>query len=388
MARFIVKRLLSSLIVIFVIITISFFLMRFAPGGPFDEDRQLPRVVEANKWITYGMGDEVSAPVKGKVTRVAPLDVGAEYDEGEYLLTITAVDGVEHDVFMPTSGKLVQLSAKVGADVDIARTEGGKQKNATRLAVVPKPLLEQYFSAVGSYLTLDFGTTFSSGGRVKVIDNLAKGFPVSLELGLYALVIAFLMGVSAGFIAALYRNTWIDHTIMGTAMIGISVPIIVTGPLLLLIFVEELGVFDFGGWGSWDQKVLPVMTLALVYIATFSRLARGGMLEIIGSDYVRTARAKGLSERKVVTRHALRGALVPSVSYLGPAMARIVTGSVVVEQVFKIPGLSKYFVTPALDRDYPMVIGVVVLYSALLIVMNLLVDIAYSVLDPRVKLER
>ena len=467
MLRFILNRLFGSLVVIWVIITLSFLLMRFAPGSPFDADKTLPPEVEANKWIVYGMGDEVTAPVTGEVSHVAELTVGRDYDEGTLLARVKDASGEEHDVLMPESGRLVQLPATMGMTVydgeteksveatpTILGTDGGgddiispltgtvievatvrpnvvypkgtklcmvedasgeraevrlqtegavlgfdvevgekvdngvgkrtKIPEATRLAVVPKGLLEQYVTALGNYAQLDFGVTFDSGGRTKVSENLLKGFPVSMELGLWALFFAFIFGVGAGFIAAVKQNTWVDYTLMSGAMIGISVPVIVTGPLFLLIFVEELGWVEFGGWESLEQKILPIMTLALVYIASFSRLARGGMLEVIRSDYIRTARAKGLNERTVVLRHAFKGAMLPSVSYIGPAIARIVTGSIVVERIYGISGLSEYFVTPAINRDYPMVIGVVVLYSTLLVLMNLIVDILYTIVDPRV----
>ncbi|MGM0575323.1 MAG: ABC transporter permease [Myxococcota bacterium] len=379
MLRFVLSRLFGAVIVLWIIVTISFFLMRFAPGSPFDADRRLPPAVEANKWIVFGMGREVQAPVAGEVTEVADVEAGRHYEEDRFLLTLTAPDGEAHRVTMPTGGKLVSFGVKEGA-----RVEPGD-----RLAVVPKSLAAQYVSALGKYVRLDFGVTISSDGRETVLENLRRGLPVSLELGGWALLLALLLGVSSGLFAGLKQNTFGDYTVMSFAMVGISVPTIVSGPLLIALFAGGptslvSGIFDYGEWDSWDDRVLPVVTLGLVYTASFARLTRGGMLEVIRSDYIRTARAKGLPERTVVTRHAMKGAILPTVTYLGPAIARIVTGSIVVEEVFGLPGLADYFVTPALNRDYPMVIGVVVLYSALLVLMNLAVDLAYTALDPRV----
>jgi len=422
MIRFIVGRLFGAVIVLWVIVTLSFFMMRFAPGSPFDEDRKLPPAVEANKWIVYGMGEEVVSPVEGTVEKRADLIQGGEYEEGTLLCVIKDAGGKTHDVVMENGGQLVSLQCMKGAPV----------AKGDRMAVIPKSLFSQYLTSLGNYARLDFGTTISSAGTQRVSDNLALGFPISLELGLWAMVIALFFGVTSGLLAGLRANTWVDYSTMSFAMIGISVPTIVSGPLVILLFVHVLDWFPYGGWtpapggywlaflsglfmlglssaypkartvlillgvgllgffftfGGWEHmrhKVLPAFTLGFVYMASFARLTRGGMLEVISSDYIRTARAKGLSEKDVVLKHAFKGAILPTVSFLGPAIARIVTGSIVVERIFAIPGLAEYFVTPALARDYPMVLGVVVVYSALLIVMNLVVDIMYTVLDPRV----
>ena len=373
------------MLTLFVIISVSFFLMRFAPGSPFDADRRLPPAVEANKWILYDMGEEVLAPTAGKVVALGKTEgkdiiVGRDYESGQALVEIApTAGGAPVTVAMPTSGKLVSLPVKVGDVI----------KKGERVAVVPKALFEQYISALGNYASLDFGYTIASDGTRTVQENLWIALPISAELGLYALLLALLLGVSAGLFAGLKQNTWGDYTVMSAAMVGISVPSIVSGPVLIAIFIlgmPELGL-KFGGWDGFETKILPVVTLALYYVASFARLTRGGMLDIIHSDFIRTARAKGLSERQVVMDHAFKGAVLPTVTYLGPATARIITGSVVVEMVFAIPGLSKYFIQPALDRDYPMMIGIIVLFSALLIVMNILVDFAYTLLDPRVKVD-
>lgn len=383
MLRFLIRRLFGAAITLWVIITASFFLMRFAPGSPFDQERALPASVKANRWLLYGMGHEVTTPVAGRITAVSERELGAEYDEGTWLATLLADDGAEHRFTMPNDGSLEALPLVVGGEL----AAGG------RVAVVSKTPWQQYTSALGRYLTLDFGVTFTSGGERTVMEELSHAFPVSLELGVYSLIFALIFGVTLGLVAGLRQNTWIDYTAMSGAMLGISIPTMVSGPLLVAIFCIGLGWLPYGDppagaeYSTFSYRVLPVITLGLVYTAYFARITRGGMLEVIRSDYIRTARAKGLSDARVVTRHALKGAILPTVSFLGPAMARIVTGSVVVERVYGIHGLSEYFVKPALDRDYPLVLGTVVIYSALLIVMNVLVDIAYTFLDPRVKLK-
>ncbi len=374
MLRYVLGRLVGALVVLWAIITISFFLMRFAPGSPFDADRRLPPSVEANKWLIYGMGVELDAPAAGTIHINEEAVAGREYDAGFAVAEVEGADGRRSPVVMDTSGKLVAIAAETGESVEVGQ----------RVAVVPKSLTSQYLTALWNYARLDFGKTISSDGQRSVFENLMLGLPISMELGLMALLFALLFGVSAGLYAGLMQNTLGDYTVMSLSMVGISVPTIVSGPLLILLFVFWLDLLPYGGWDSWQHKILPVATLGLVYTAYFARLTRGGMLEVIRSDYIRTARAKGLDERKVVVRHALKGAILPTVTFLGPAVARIVSGSIVVERVFAIPGLAEYFVTPALNRDYPMVIGVVVLYSALLVMMNLAVDIAYTVLDPRV----
>ena len=374
MLRYVLNRLVGAVVVLWAIITISFFLMRFAPGSPFDADRRLPPSVEANKWLIYGMGEELAAPVAGTLHLTEGTQSGRDYETGYVVATIAGPAGDSTPVVMATSGKLVALAVEEGETVD----------RGQRVAVVPKSLMSQYATALWNYARLDFGMTLSSDGQRSVFENLMLGLPISIELGLMSLLFALLFGVSAGLYAGLKQNTLGDYAVMSVSMVGISVPSIVSGPLLIVIFVFYFDLLPYGGWDTWQHKVLPVATLGLVYTAYFARLTRGGMLEVIRSDYIRTARAKGLDERRVVIRHALKGAILPTVTFLGPAVARIVSGSIVVERVFAIPGLAEYFVTPALNRDYPMVIGVVVLYSALLVLMNLAVDLAYTVLDPRV----
>lgn len=218
-----------------------------------------------------------------------------------------------------------------------------------------------------------------------VIETLGAGLPFTIQLGLQGLLVALVLGVPAGLIAGLKQNQGADYSVMAVAMLGVSVPNFVLGPLLILLFSLKLGWFKAVGWTSWTDSILPSITLGLYYAAYIARLTRGGMLEIVRQDYIRTARAKGLTERVVVMRHALKGALLPVVSYLGPALAAMLTGSVVVEEIFGIPGIGKDFVRSALNRDYNLVLGSIFLYSTILVGLNLVVDVLYTTLDPRVR---
>lgn len=220
-----------------------------------------------------------------------------------------------------------------------------------------------------------------------VNEIIADGFPATLALGSLALGWALLIGITAGIVGAVRQNTALDHLAMAGAMIGISVPAFVLGPLLVLLLSLTLYALPPAGWGTWRHVILPGITLGTVYAAYIARLTRGGMLEVVRSDFVRTARAKGLSEFTIITRHMLRGGLLPVVTYLGPAIASIMVGSVVVEKIFATPGIGPYFVDAAFNRDYFLVMGIVVMDSVFLLVMNLLVDLAYGYLDPRIRYE-
>jgi len=307
MLAFAVRRLLSAIPTLFIIITIAFFMMRLAPGGPFDREKQLPPEIEAN------------------ILRAYNLD---------------------------------------------------------------KPIYEQYFDYLKNIAHGDFGPSYKYLDFT-VTDLIMTGFPVSLRLGLYAIVVAILFGVTAGTIAALKQNTTFDYVVMGFAMTGIAIPNFVMAPLLALIFGVYLSLLPVAGWGDGklQYQILPVITLALPQIAYIARLTRGSMVEVMNSNFIRTARAKGLAEKIVVVRHALRGGLLPVVSYLGPATAAVITGSVVIESIFDVPGIGRYFVNGALNRDYPVVMGVVIFYAVLIILLNLFVDLIYGFLDPRVKVE-
>lgn len=303
MVRFVARRLAFALPVLVAVATITFFMMRLAPGGPFDAERRLPAAVEQS------------------------------------------------------------LRARYQLD---------------------RPVWEQYARYMGNVLRGDLGPSFRYPDRT-VGELLALGLPVSLTLGGAALAVALAIGLPAGVAAAVRQNRAADHATMGLAMLGVSVPNFVLGPLLIIVFSLWLGWLPVAGWGTWRHAVLPAVTLGLFYAAFIGRLTRAAMLEVIRHDFVRTARAKGAPEPRVVWRHALRIALLPVVSFLGPAAARVLTGSVVVETIFSIPGVGRYFVTAALNRDYTMVLGTALVYSALLVAFNLLVDLAYGWLDPRIR---
>ena len=230
-----------------------------------------------------------------------------------------------------------------------------------------------------------------------VTEMIADGLPVSAKLGISAMLLAVFFGLTMGTIAALRQNKATDYSVMSMAMVGITIPTFVMAPILTLIFgVYGVSLFGYdlslpvGGWngGALRNMILPVIVLALPQIAVISRLTRGSMVEVLHSNYVRTARAKGLSSFQVVIRHALRAAILPLVSYLGPAIAGILTGSLIVEQIFGIPGIGRYFVQGALNRDYTLVMGVLIYYATFVILLNLLADILYAVLDPRVRYAR
>lgn len=307
MLAYAVRRLGSAIPTLFIIITVAFFMMRLAPGGPFDREKQLPPEIEANILKAYNLD---------------------------------------------------------------------------------KPIHEQYFDYIGNILRGDFGPSFKYLD-FSVTDLIVAGFPVSLRLGLAAILLAIVIGVAAGTVAALKQNSAFDYMVMGVAMTGIAIPNFVMAPLLALIFGVYLSWLPVAGWGggAMQYQILPVITLALPQIAYIARMTRGSMVETMHSNFIRTARAKGLTERIVVMRHALRGGLLPVVSYLGPATAAVITGSVVIESIFDVPGIGRYFVNGALNRDYPVVMGVVIFYAVLIIMLNLIVDLLYGFLDPRVKVE-
>lgn len=302
MVRFVLGRLAGFPVVLLAIVTASFFIMRLAPGGPFDTDRALPAEVRANIEARYHLDE---------------------------------------------------------------------------------PLWRQYVRYLGDVWRADLGPSFRYPDR-SVNELIALGFPVSLTLGLSALAIAVLIGGAAGTLAALRHNRALDYLTMSLALGGVSVPNFVLGPLLILTFALGLGWLPVAGWGTWRHLVMPSITLGVFYAAYVARLARAGMLEVVLQDFIRTARAKGLSEGAVILRHALPSAVLPVVSYLGPAAAGALTGSVIVETIFGVPGIGRYFVTSALNRDYTMVLGTVLFYSGLLIAFNLVVDVLYAYLDPRV----
>ena len=313
MIAYALRRFLGAIPTLFVIVTLAFFMMRLAPGGPFDSERRLPPEVERNVKAAYNLD---------------------------------------------------------------------------------KPLAQQYLIYLGKLAQGDLGPSYKNKDFT-VAQLIGIGLPVSARLGLSAMALALLLGMALGTGAALKQNHWQDHSVMSVAMLGITIPTFVTAPILTLVFgIYGISLFGHeltlpvGGWngGAWRNMILPVTVLALPQIAIVARLMRGSMIEVLHANYIRTARAKGLPVLAIVLNHALRAAALPLVSYLGPALAAILTGSLVVEQIFGLPGIGRYFVQGALNRDYTLVMGVVICYAALIILLNFLADIAYALLDPRVRL--
>lgn len=305
MLQFIIRRLIITIPTILVVITLTWVLIRLAPGNFYSGEKRLPASIEKNIRTKYGLD---------------------------------------------------------------------------------KPWHEQYLLTMSHILRLDFGSSLKYEGQ-SVNGIIAQSLPVSATVGILAYLLALVVGISVGSIAALRQNSRWDYASMAIAMLGISVPNFVLGPLLVLLFSLTLYWLPPSRWGgpfSW-HIVLPVLTLSTIYMAYIARLTRAGMLEILRSDYIRTARSKGLSEGQVVVRHALRGGLLPVVSYTGPALAFLLTGTVVVERIFALPGLGNYFIQAALNRDEPLILGIVAFIAVTLLLMNLLVDIAYAYLDPRIR---
>jgi oligopeptide transport system permease protein len=249
-----------------------------------------------------------------------------------------------------------------------------------------RPLHVQLGNYVWNLVRGDLGLSTKYPNRT-VNDLIADGLPATLSLGVCALAWALLLGIGAGIIGAIRQNTVWDYSFMTLAMVGISLPTFVLGPVLVLLFALTVYALPPAGWGGMRHLVLPALTLGTAYAAYIARLTRAGMLEVVRSDFVRTARAKGLSESTIVVRHMLRGGLLPVVTYLGPATAHLLVGSVVVEKIFATPGIGPYFVDAAFNRDYFVVMGIVVLESSFLLIMNLLVDLAYGFMDPRIRYE-
>jgi oligopeptide transport system permease protein len=305
MIRFVAIRLLQTIPVIWVIITATFFMIRFVPGGPFTAERAVTPEIMRNLEAHYGLN---------------------------------------------------------------------------------RPLYRQYLDYSWSIVRGDLGPSFKYPTR-SVNEIIADKLPVSAELGLWSLLVALGAGLPLGILAAVKRNTWVDYLCSSASMIGICIPTFVMGPLLILVCAIHFGWFNASGWYGPIDRVLPSLTLGSVYAAYVARLTRGGMLEVLSQDYIRTARAKGASEARIIMRHALRGGLAPVVSFLGPAIAGIVTGSFVIETVFQIPGIGREFVNSAFNRDYTLVMGTVVLYAGFIIAMNLVVDVAQVWLNPKLKFE-
>lgn len=248
-----------------------------------------------------------------------------------------------------------------------------------------QPLWQQYISYLGDVIQGDFGPSFKYSGRT-VNELIAAGLPVTAELALYAMLVALIIGISAGVLAAVRPNTMQDYLPMSAAMLGICMPSFLLGPILVLIFGIHLEWLPISGWGDIPgDKILPAITLGTGYAAYIARLSRGGMLEVLSQDYIRTARAKGLSERIIIFKHALRGGLIPVVAFLGPAFAGLLGGSFVVETIFQIPGLGRFYVTSAFNRDYTMILGMTIFFAGLIIIFNLISDMVALWLNPKLR---
>ena len=248
-----------------------------------------------------------------------------------------------------------------------------------------QPLWRQYISYLGDVIQGDFGPSFKYSGRT-VNELIAAGLPVTAELALYAMLVALIIGISAGVFAAIRPNTMQDYLPMSAAMLGICMPSFLLGPILILVFGIHLEWLPISGWGDIPgDKILPAITLGTGYAAYIARLSRGGMLEVLSQDYIRTARAKGLSERLIICKHALRGGLIPVIAFLGPAFAGLLGGSFVVETIFQIPGLGRFYVTSAFNRDYTMILGMTIFFAGLIIVFNLISDMIALWLNPKLR---
>ncbi len=304
MLKYIGKRLLASILTIWVVITLTFFLMRLMPGGPFDSEKLTPEI-KANREAKYGMD---------------------------------------------------------------------------------KPLSEQYAMYMKNLLKGDLGESMVFKGR-RVSETISYSFPASAKIGLVSVASSVLVGVGLGIVAALKKGKWADSLIMLLVTLGITIPSFVIGAVLIYFLTVEFRLLPATGFSSWKHYIMPVIALSLGSMAFITRLTRNKLLDVLKSDYIRTAKAKGLSKRKVILKHALRNSLIPIVTYVGPLIASILTGSFVVEKIFAIPGLGNEFVQSVTNRDYSMLLGVTVFYCTLLIMFNFIVDIMYVVIDPRIKLE-
>lgn len=304
MIKYIGKRLVASLLTIWVVITLTFFLMRLMPGGPFDSDKLTPQV-KANMEAKYGMD---------------------------------------------------------------------------------KPLSEQYFMYMKNLVHGDLGESMIFKGR-GVSETIETSFPASAKVGMCSVATSIVVGISLGIVAALKRNTWADTTIVFVVTLGITIPSFVISAVLIYFLAVEFGLLPPTGFSGWKNYIMPVIALSMSSMAFITRLTRNKLLDVLKSDYIRTAKAKGLSKGKIVFKHALRNSLIPIVTYVGPLIASILTGSFIVEQIFAIPGLGNEFVQSVTNRDYSMLLGVTVFYCTMLITFNFLVDVLYVVIDPRIKLE-
>ncbi len=301
MMNIIFKRLFASVFTLWAIITVSFFMMKVAPGGPFDQEKNPPESIRK------------------------------------------------------------AIEAKYHLD---------------------EPFIKQYFRYLKGLAVGDLGPSFKIA-HLSVNEVIKSGIGSTLSLGSMAMTFAILIGISLGMVAAFFKNKWLDHFLMSSAMLGISIPTMVIAPILLLLFGLKLKWLPVSGLNTWSSYLLPAFCLSLYYLANIARLTRASMLEVLSSNYVRTAYAKGLSSWRIVLRHCLKPTLIPVVSYLGPATAGMLAGSLVIEKIFVIPGIGRQFVDSAFARDYTMALGMILFYCSLVVLFNALVDITYVILDPR-----
>ncbi len=391
MLWYILKRLCEAVPTLFVISLLTFFMVRLAPGDPFSSEKaSSPEIMEQNK-IHFNMVDpdvgwtgfETRSAATGLAVTGAALHspaLRASLPDGEVL---THLNGAA--LTSPSAFEQQTAALKPGTVVRL-RFAGRPAELELKLASRPTPLLTQYKAFITKALQGDFGPSLKNPGR-SVSELLFASFPHSLELGLLALAFAVLVGVSTGMLAAWRPNTWTDYLPMGTSMLGVCLPAFVFGPILVLIFSIGLGWFNPMGWNFPSDRILPTLTLGFGLAALLARLTRGSLLEVRNQDYMRTARAKGLSEARIMVVHGLRNGLLPVVSYLGPAAAGLVSGSFVTENIFGIPGLGKFFVTSAMNKDMPVVMGTTLFFATLLLAFNFLTDILMAWLNPRLKLE-
>jgi ABC-type dipeptide/oligopeptide/nickel transport system permease component len=337
MARFIIQRFLWMLLVLFAVSLITFVLMRIIPGGPFTGEKRLP--------------PETLAQLNAKYHLDRPL----------YIQYLSFIEGVV-----------------------VPKITTGKQSS-----YLNHEYLINLSLPVGDRATLrwmNFGPSYNSIGRT-VSDIFRDNLPISMKLGFSAFVVALLGGIPLGIVSALRRNSWVDYSAMGIAVLGISVPVIISAPVLQYIFGVQLGWLPVSGWGKPAQMILPVFALAAANFALIGRLTRASLLQVLSQDYIRTARAKGLAEGRVVLVHAMKNSLIPIVTVLGPTLAYLLCGTFVVETIFGIPGMGKFFVTSVTGRDYQVIMGTVLLLAMFLVLANTVVDILYSWLDPRIRNE-
>lgn len=336
MAKFITRRVLWMLVVLVVVSVITFFLMRAVPGGPFSREKPLPPQVIENLNKKYRLDEPLI---------------------NQYL-------GYMGDILVP----------KVTTE-------------RIRPSVLEDYLINIHLPFIGEetyFRWMNFGPSYKARSR-SVNDIFEEHLPVSFQLGVVALGVALLIGVPMGIMAALRRNSFYDYAGMGVAILGVSVPVIITGPVLQYVFGVHLRILPITGWGTASHLVLPAFALGFTYSALIARLMRASLLQVLDEDYIRTARAKGLSDRMVIIAHALKNSLIPVVTVIGPLFALLVTGTFVVETIFGIPGLGRYFVTSITGRDYSVIMGTILLYALVLVVSNMMVDIVYAWLDPRIR---